>query len=81
MNHDHVDRDSNSQDRDDPSLRKVQFSPPPTTNDGVSNGGGSSSSAGGGGGGSKRKRVSLACNACRTRKSKVVFFCSRWIII
>ncbi|KAH8146559.1 uncharacterized protein LAJ45_09506 [Morchella importuna] len=70
MNHDHVDRDSNSQDRDDPSLRKVQFSPPPTTNDGVSNGGGSSSSAGGGGGGSKRKRVSLACNACRTRKSK-----------
>lgn len=50
-----------SQDCDD---GKTQFSPPP-------GGGGSDQMAQQNGGGSKRKRVSLACNACRTRKSKV----------
>lgn len=50
-----------SQDCDD---GKTQFSPP-------AGGGGSDQMAQQNGGGSKRKRVSLACNACRTRKSKV----------
>lgn len=67
-----MDQDRNSQDNSvdsghHPLQHQIQFSPPPPQQGGSdSNGGGGNS-----GGGSKRKRVSLACNACRTRKSKV----------
>lgn len=57
MSHDH----DPSQECDDGCNSKAQFSPPP----------GSDQLSQQNGGGSKRKRVSLACNACRTRKSKV----------
>jgi len=66
-----MDQDRNSQDNSvdsghHPLQHQIQFSPPPQQGGSDSNGGGGNS-----GGGSKRKRVSLACNACRTRKSKV----------
>lgn len=56
MSHDH----DPSQDCDDGCNGKAQFSPPPGSDQMSQQSGGS-----------KRKRVSLACNACRTRKSKV----------
>ncbi|CUS13584.1 unnamed protein product, partial [Tuber aestivum] len=66
MNQDRESQDSSIESGHHQPQHQIQLSPPPSQQGGgeLNSGGGSSGS------GSKRKRVSLACNACRTRKSK-----------
>ncbi|PWW79720.1 hypothetical protein C7212DRAFT_288967 [Tuber magnatum] len=66
MNQDRDSQDNSIESEHHQLQHQIQFSPPPSQQGGgePNNGGGSPGS------GSKRKRVSLACNACRTRKSK-----------